>query len=140
MSFDQALAFVLEREGGYVNDPADPGGETNFGISKRAYPTIDIRHLTPELAGAIYFRDYWSAAGCETLAPDLALLVFDTAVNCGVTRAMAWLHDYPATDDYLWHRLGYYRGLVQTKPTLGKFLSGWLKRLELLRAALPTMG
>ncbi len=70
MSFDQALKFVLEREGGYVNDSSDPGGETKFGISKKAYPNLDIRNLTPELAGAIYKADYWGPSGCEhPLAP-----------------------------------------------------------------------
>lgn len=126
-------------EGGYVNDPADPGGETKYGISKRAYPNVDIRNLTPELAGTIYENDYWGPAGCAQLPPGMALVVFDSAVNCGVQRAVNWLHDYPITEDYLWHRLAYYRGLAQTKATMLKFLVGWVRRLELLRDAIPTM-
>lgn len=139
MSFEQALTFVLAREGGYVNDPADPGGETNLGISKRAYPNLDIRNLTPELAGLVYHKDYWLAAGCETLTPGIALVVFDSAVNCGVTRAVGWLHEFPDVEDYLWHRLDYYQGLAKAKPPLGKFLGGWLKRMILLRNAIATM-
>lgn len=139
MSFDQALKFVLEREGGYVNDAADPGGETNLGISKRAYPNLDIRNLTPELAGMIYRSDYWNAAGCDALTPGMALVVFDSAVNVGVARAKAWLAEFPDAEDYLWHRLDYYRGLAASKPVLLKFLAGWCKRLVLLRSAIGTM-
>jgi hypothetical protein len=48
--FDEAVKMVLKHEGGYVNHPSDPGGETNFGISKRAYPEVDIANLTEEEA------------------------------------------------------------------------------------------
>lgn len=55
---NQAIAKVLNHEGGYADNPNDPGGETNFGISKRAYPDLDIKNLTREKAMAIYQRDY----------------------------------------------------------------------------------
>ena len=42
MSFDRAFELLIGSEGGYVNDPHDPGGETKYGISKRSYPTLDI--------------------------------------------------------------------------------------------------
>ena len=45
-TFDEIISVVLHHEGGYVNDPKDPGGETNYGISKRAYPDVDIKNLT----------------------------------------------------------------------------------------------
>jgi len=139
MSFDQAVRFVLEREGGYSADAVDPGGETNFGISKRAYPDLDIRHLTQEGAVAIYKRDYFLAAGCDLLTPGMALVVFDSAVNCGVSRAKEWLSQYPDPDDYLWRRIAYYRSLVQNKPPMLKFFTGWIRRLELLRDAMGGM-
>ncbi len=83
--FTAAVEKTLEHEGGYVCDPHDPGGETNFGISKRAYPHLDIRHLTKDQAIAIYHRDYWLPSGCDSIAdPDVAGLVFDLAVNCGL--------------------------------------------------------
>lgn len=84
--FDQAVDFVLKEriEGGYVNDPRDPGGETNFGISKRSYPKVNMKTLTREGAIAIYKRDYWDAAGCDELPPKVAVAVFDCAVNQGV--------------------------------------------------------
>jgi len=46
--FDEIIEVVLEHEGGYVNDPDDPGGETNFGIAKRSHPDVDIKNLTKE--------------------------------------------------------------------------------------------
>ena len=139
MSFDQALAFVLLREGGLVDDPADPGGLTNFGISQRAHPDVDVRHLTREGAAVIYRTAYWEAAGCDQLTPGMALVVFDSAVNCGVSRAQEWLSQYPDPEDYLWRRIAYYRSLVQNKPLMLKFLAGWLRRLELLRDAMGGM-
>ena len=60
-NFDRAFRFLIGEEGGYVNDPADPGGETKFGISKRAYPQLDIKSLTLDQAKAIYRRDYWAS-------------------------------------------------------------------------------
>lgn len=66
-NFEKAVAFVLRHEGGYTNDNRDPGGETKFGISKRAYPSLDIKNLTEEQAKVIYRRDYWDRAGCGDL-------------------------------------------------------------------------
>lgn len=83
-AFSAALEFVLAREGGYSNDPKDPGGETNFGISKRAYPQVDIKDLTKEQATQIYVRDYWDACRCGELPEEMAIMVFDCAINQGV--------------------------------------------------------
>lgn len=68
---------------GYVNDPHDPGGETKYGISKRAHPDEDIKNLTLERAGEIYFQDYWLPNHCFQLDWPMNLCVFDTAVNMG---------------------------------------------------------
>ena len=51
--FDDIIEIVLEHEGGYVNDPKDPGGETNFGVAKRSHPDVDIKNLTKEVAKEI---------------------------------------------------------------------------------------
>ena len=58
-SFDEIIDIVLEHEGGYVNDPDDPGGETNFGIAKRSHPDVDIANLTKAGAKEIYKAEYW---------------------------------------------------------------------------------
>ena len=86
-SFKPAVERVLRAEGGYVNDPADPGGETKFGISKAAYPALDIAALTEDDARLIYRRDYWEACRCDLLPAPLDWLVFDAAVNQGVQAA-----------------------------------------------------
>lgn len=91
--FEDAVALVLRHEGGYANDPSDPGGETNFGISKRAYPNLDIRTLTVADATAIYRRDYWDAIQGDSLPYPLAVVTFDAAVNSGVGQAAKWLQE-----------------------------------------------
>lgn len=87
MKFDDLVEYVLEHEGGYVNDPNDSGGETKYGISKRAYPDINIQLLTKEAAKEIYKHDYWDKVKGDYLPVPLRLMVFDTAVNMGVWRA-----------------------------------------------------
>lgn len=89
--FATAFEITLGHEGGYVDNPADPGGETKFGISKRAYPSYDIRNLTEQQAQGIYYRDYWLPAGCDLMPLALAIVVFDAAVNNGVGRSVRWL-------------------------------------------------
>lgn len=89
--FDIAFRVVIGEEGDYANNPRDPGGETKFGISKRAYPALDIAALTCDEAKAIYRRDYWDVVRGDSLPPGLALLTFDAAVNSGPSRAVRWL-------------------------------------------------
>ncbi|MFO7597805.1 MAG: glycosyl hydrolase 108 family protein [Desulfocurvibacter africanus] len=91
--FEEALAFVLSNEGGYVRDPRDPGGETKYGISRRSYPGLDIANLTREQAAAIYRRDFWDGPGISRLPRELALPVFDAAVNAGCRSAVRWLQE-----------------------------------------------
>lgn len=93
MTFDFALHNVLNHEGGYVNDPRDPGGETNLGISKRAYPNVDIKNLTVSQASEIYRKDYWEPIKGDQLPPSLAIFCLDTAVNMGVQRAIMLLQE-----------------------------------------------
>lgn len=91
MKFDQAFEVLIGHEGGYVNDPRDPGGETKYGISKRAYPALDIADLNIDDAKAIYKRDYWDRAHCDELPPEVAFQVFDTAVNSGIGQSIRFL-------------------------------------------------
>lgn len=90
-NFPSCLEIILKHEGGYVNDPKDSGGETNWGISKRAYPHLDIKNLTKEEAGKIYYNDYWMPSRCNYMPYAVALCVFDAAVNSGVRKAAIWL-------------------------------------------------
>jgi lysozyme family protein len=91
VSFEQAVALVLKHEGGYSADPRDPGGETRYGISKRAYPDVDILRLTEDEAKAIYRRDYWDKLRPDELPQQLAICVFDCAVNMGRDKAIRLL-------------------------------------------------
>ena len=91
MSFDACFVRLLGNEGGYVNNPADPGGETNFGISRRSYPHEDIAGMTKDRAKTLYLRDFWGPAGCDALPDAAKFQVFDTAVNSGVHRALCFV-------------------------------------------------
>lgn len=90
-NFENSVNFTLKWEGGYVNDPKDAGGETKYGISKRAYPNVDIKSLTLDAAKAIYKRDYWDAVSGDLLPVGVDTFVFDSAVNSGTTTAKKWL-------------------------------------------------
>ena len=86
--FLQAINRVLGHEGGYVNNPKDPGGETNWGISKRSYPNVSIKELTRNQAIAIYHRDFWVKAHCEELSDGAGYQLLDSAVNSGIAQSI----------------------------------------------------
>lgn len=92
MSFDKAFEHVVGVEGGYVNDPRDPGGETIYGITRRDHPEVWANGTpTMEQAKSIYQRLYWSPVKADQLPWPLALFVFDAAVNQGVGTAVKLL-------------------------------------------------
>ena len=88
MNFDEIFDRLLGHEGGYVNHPADPGGETNWGISKRTYPNVNIKTLTREGAKEIYRRDFWEPLNGDRLYDGVAYQLFDFAVNSGINTAI----------------------------------------------------
>lgn len=104
-AFERAFDLVLKHEGGYINDPRDPGGKTKFGISDRRDGVTDgladlngdgtgdikIEEVTKEQAAQIYRLDYWESCRCDKLHPALAIALFDTAVNCGTAQAIRFL-------------------------------------------------
>ena len=91
INFDYCVPFILELEGGYVNDPSDPGGETNFGISKASYPNLDIANLTEAQASAIYYQDYWLKWQCGQMPAHLDLWYFNACVMSGGSEAVKLL-------------------------------------------------
>lgn len=91
MNFDAAFDRLMGHEGGYVNDPADPGGETQWGISKRSYPHLNIRALTRDEAKEIYRTDFWERLNGDRLHDGVAFQVFDFAVNSGIDTAVRYL-------------------------------------------------
>ena len=150
--FDEIIEVVLEHEGGYVNDPKDPGGETNFGIAKRSNPDVDIKNLTKAEASLIYKTKYWDKNKVESLPEELWHIYFDCCVNMGKSRAVKILQQAangkganidvdgglgPNTlkaisnvelERVRAYRVKYYADLVTRKPELEKFYFGWYKR------------
>ena len=150
--FDDIIKVVLKHEGGYVNDPVDPGGETNFGIAKRSHPDVDIKNLTEEGAKEIYYQDYWVKNRVPQMPEDLKHIYFDMCVNQGRGRAVKILQRAanakgaklkvdgglgPKTigalkgvelDRVRAYRIKYYADLVTRNPDLEKFYFGWFRR------------
>ena len=153
-TFDEIIEITLHHEGGYVHDPKDLGGETNFGIAKRFYPDVDIKNLTKEGAKDIYKKDYWDRNKVDELPDDLKHIFFDMCVNQGrgtavkiLQRAIngkggdltvdggfgpgtkAALEKYkPSTDRIRCYSLKHYYDLVNKKPEQERFIYGWYKR------------
>jgi len=100
-NFDDALKALLKHEGGFVNHPADPGGMTNLGVTKkvmeewvgRPVSEQDMRSLTPEDVAPIYKAKYWDAIKGDDLPAGVDMCVFDCAVNSGVGRASKFLQE-----------------------------------------------
>ena len=153
MPFYQEIKKVIEREGGYVNDPDDPGGETKYGISKKAYPNVDIKNLTVDDAVELYKDDYWLPAKIERLPDKLQGQYFDMVVNQGIAKSSKILqracngknkdkikvdgkvgpNTIKATvklepDRLRAYRIMEYARLAMTRPELEKYYYGWVKR------------
>ena len=99
-NFDKALKLVLEHEGGWVNHPRDPGGETNKGVTKAVYDAYrrmngksiqSVQFVTNDELQAIYRFQYWDKVQGDHLPSGLDYAVFDFAVNSGVSRASKYL-------------------------------------------------
>ena len=90
-NFDECLKMLLHHEGGYVNHPSDPGGETNLGVTKKVYQewggTKDMKDLTVEDVAPIYKKNYWDRCKCDDLESGVDWVVFDWAVNSGTGRS-----------------------------------------------------
>jgi len=107
MSFDKALDFVLEREGGFVHDPDDPGGATHSGVTQATYDlyrtedlrsvTMPVAEITPDEVSDIYRRRYWLASRSDLVPWPLYLVHFDCAVNMGVTQSVRFLQRVAGT-------------------------------------------
>lgn len=117
VQFLTAINRVLGNEGGYVNDPNDPGGETNWGISKRSYPKVDIRALTRNQAIAIYYRDFWVPIHGDEVSDGAAYQLLDAAVNSGPVQAIRFMQQAArVADDGYWGpvSLAAMRGMSET--------------------------
>ena len=152
MNFDIAFERLIGHEGGYVNHPEDPGGETNWGVTLRtareAGYTGSMRDLTRDQAKEIYRTAYWGRAQAEQYDGAIAFQVFDAAVNHGIGQAIRFLQRAVGVADdgavgpvtlaavramsvtdvlarFNAERLDFYTKL-STWPTFGK---GWARRV-----------
>lgn len=143
---------ILSHEGGYVNHPNDPGGETKWGIAKRSHPHVDIRNLTREGAIEIYRKEYWEPIEKLHLPIAIQFQILDASVNHGLSRAVSLLQRAVGVADdgqygpatraaigsyfgtagglalgvrYNEHRLRFYTSL----GTWGSFGRGWTRRV-----------
>lgn len=142
-----------KRKTGYVNDPQDPGGETKFGVAKNANPKLNIKLLTWAEAKDLYKKKYWNPLSLDSIDPNLAVLLFDCAVNHGCSQATKFIQGaVGAKEDgqmgpvtlkligsasakdliarVLDRRRRFYKFLVMNKPLQVKFLKGWLARCD----------
>lgn len=156
--FNKAIKTVLEHEGGYVHDPDDPGGETNFGISKKSHPEVDIKGLTEDSAKIIYLKYYWEPNRYDLIhRVATSTKIFDLAVNMGpanahkaVQRALRACGEPDIKADGILgpktlkalnetmpdpllacirsEAASHYRLLIAQRPELKKFKKGWLER------------
>ena len=152
-TFDEIIEQVLEHEGGFVDDPTDRGGQTKYGISKRAYPDEDIKALTVERAKELYKRDYWDRFKVDNLPDRIRHIYFDMCVNMGGGRATKILQEACNSknsykidvdggigkntikasanlEDFRLraYRVMFYAELVMKKPEQERFWVGWFRR------------
>lgn len=152
MNFDQAFDMLLGEEGGYSNNPNDPGGETCWGITRRVAIqegyTGDMHILPRDFAKGVYKRRYWDAIQADSLPDEVRFAAFDAAVNSGVTQSVKWLQQSadvgddgvlgPMTLSALANVPGLKLALIfnalrldfmTSLPTWGGFGRGWARRI-----------
>jgi len=150
------MPVILRNEGGYINHPNDPGGETNFGIAKKFYPNEDIKNMTIPRATYLYYRDYWLPMNLKGFKnEELVLQVFDFGINAGIRRSIKFLQrlvgviddgfvgpittkiindqDSDIVEKFKNRRRIYYMSLAAQKPKLEVFLRGWLRRVDITK-------
>ena len=151
--WNKAFDELMKSEGGYVNDPNDRGSETKYGISKRAYPNLDIKNLTLEQAKDIYYKDYWCVCKCDNLPDAISFMVFDFCVNAGCNRAIKTLQKcvgvnadgvignqtigacnsanvHKVIEEYTQRKIDFYLSIVERNPNQKHFLNGWINRVN----------
>ena len=161
MSFDACLPIILKAEGGFTNNPNDPGGPTNLGITIGTLSdwlgrpaTIDeVEALTPATAGQIYQADYYNASHASDCPNGVDLIVFDEAVNQGLGTAIRSLQAAAgavvdgrfgphtlaavrnaAADDLINGIAADRERRYRASPKFAYFGKGWLNRLATVKA------
>ena len=156
MVFKEIVRDIIRREGGYVDHPKDPGGETKYGIAKRSHPKEDIKSLTKKRAEEIYYDEYWIPSKAPYVHHSLRATFFDMVVNMGRSRAVKILQEalsakgwFTVVDGRIGpntiamaeksgleperlrsYRVKYYANLVKRKPKMEKYWYGWYRRSQ----------
>lgn len=146
-----------KRAVGYTNDPTDRGGETKYGIAKNANTDLNIATLDWEGAKRVYTKRYWLQGDCQNMSARVAVLHFDGCVNHGVGKAAIFLqtavgatadgdigpatiaalnskNDIDVCNGICDRREEFYRNIVANNPSQGKYINGWLRRIQEMRA------
>lgn len=167
--FSIALKYALRFEGGYSNDPKDPGGPTNKGVTQKkfdewllgkGFPPRSVASITEQEIVQIYHEEFWMKFKCGYLPTPLSIAVFDFCVNAGGNGAkrlqrvlgmkgnaidgiignatLKAVRDFANSDArtldlvkaYQRGRKAYYYNIVTKKPSLVRFIKGWLRRVD----------
>lgn len=153
-NFEKAIDRVLAHEGGYVNDPMDRGGETNWGVTRNTATAAgykgSMRDMTRDQAKAIYKRLYWDTIKADQMPFVIAYQVFDAAVNHGVSAASKMIQRAVGVADdgvigtntlrainsrsaqnlvleFNGERIRFYTAIA--KPQFDRFGKGWMNRV-----------
>ena len=143
-NFQRAMKYILSVEGGYSNNKYDKGGSTNFGITQRTYDFYrksknlnlqSVKNISKQEVETIYYEQYWKASGANKINDfSLALLLFDSSVNHGVTTAKRlYIKSNGNFVTFLNLRKEVYMKIVQKNPSQKIFLRGWLNRINTLQ-------
>jgi hypothetical protein len=165
-AFDEAFEHLIVHEGGFVNNPADPGGMTNLGVTKQTWDayngktsTVDeMKALTPHDVKPVYQEAYWDTIHGDDLPEGVGYVVFDCAVNSGVRRAVKWLQkavnvtvdgqlgaktldavDVCTPSTVIDEICDARLDFMRSLPTWNVFGKGWLRRVEEVRAQAKAM-
>ena len=166
--YEYCLKYILKQEGGYTNDKVDRGGATNFGITQKTYntylsdnqlPLRSVEEIDSHEVSEIYKEEYWDKCRCSDIPYPLDLVVFDSAVQHGTTRASRWLQSCVGTsadgvvgdktiyavhdrvinkrledvlDNYINGRIAFYAQIIKNDSSQAKFAKGWKNRMDSL--------
>jgi len=165
-NFEYSLDLVLQSEGGFVDNPKDPGGMTNLGVTAITWANFKGRNttkkemmsLTPEDVAPLYEKKYWDACNCDVLPSGIDYLVFDFAVNAGPGRSIKTLQktlsvpedgvigpvtlqniDITDKTELITRFSDEKKQFYESLPTFATFGKGWLKRVDEARVNASNM-
>jgi lysozyme family protein len=169
-NFDKSFDLVICHEGGYVWDKDDPGGETNLGVTNAAWSEYlnrivthgEIKALTRDMVKPFYKKLYWDKVRGDELPMGVDYMVFDFAVNSGITQSSKTIqrcvdavpdgiigiktlesikkrNPHVIASEFRKAKETFYKNLVDQKPHLKKFLNGWMNRIVQVDVTVSSM-